>query len=93
MKHALPEKRNPYRMRDKALEDGWQTLDTIPRYGEGVFLVLTFSGLIRTARMARRFPRIKKADGYGPERVTVIATESGNYLTAIAWKWPVEPSN
>ena len=50
MKHAVPKRRDPFEMLDEALQTGWNRLDTIPLKGEGEFLVLTVSGLIRMAR-------------------------------------------
>lgn len=90
MKHTLPEKRDPFRMQEKALDEGWQTVESIPLRGEGEFMVLTMSGLIRKARQVRTHPRIKRADGYGPARVTVVGVETGNYLAAIAWRWDLD---
>lgn len=92
MKHAMPQRRDPKEMQRQALAEGWQPLSKIPKRGEGEYIVLTFSGLIRRARSHRLEPRIRAADGRGPERTTVVATESGNYLTAIAWRWPSEPN-
>lgn len=88
MKHALPTRRNPHQMAADALTSGWHSVDTVPLKGEGAFLVLTLSGLIRLAKNRRHYRKIRKSDGYGPERITVNAVESGNYLGAIAWKWP-----
>ena len=86
MKHDLPKRRDPYDMLQKALADGWHSVDTIPLKGEGEFMVLTISGLTRRARSRRTFRAARAADGYGPSRTTVCAVESGNYLGAIAWK-------
>lgn len=33
---------------------------------------------------------LRKADGYAPERMTVVSVETGNYLGAMTWKWPDE---
>ncbi len=71
-----------------ALASGWHSVDDIPLKGEGVFLVLTLSGLVRHARNRRTYRKIRRADGYGPRRLTVNAVDTGNYLGAIAWKWP-----
>lgn len=90
MKHANPERRDPYKMLDRALADGWNTVETIPLKGDGQFLVLTLSGLIRLAHNRKSFRIARKADGYGPQRTTVISVEKGNYLGAIAWRWPEE---
>lgn len=89
VKHVVPNRRNPYKMLENALLEGWQTVDNIPLKGEGAFLVLTISGLTRLARNRKTFHAPRAADGYGPKRTTVCAAESGNYLGAIAWK-PVE---
>ncbi len=86
MKHSVPKRRDPYAMLEKALEDGWQTVDTIPLKGEGQFLVMTLSGLIKLSHNRRHYRRFKDADGYGPMRISVNAVVSGNYLAAIAWK-------
>lgn len=75
-------------MLEEALESGWQDIDTVPLSGEGEFLALTVSGLVRLARNRKAFRNPRKADGYGPKRMTVISVETGNYLGAIAWKWP-----
>ena len=73
-------------MLDEALKNGWRTLETIPLKGDGEFMVITLSGLVRRARSRAEFTRIKKADAYGPKRTTVISATSGNYLAAIAWR-------
>ncbi|MCC1480139.1 hypothetical protein [Roseibaca sp. Y0-43] len=88
MKHVTPRRRDPFDMLDHALRTGWNTLDTIPLKGEGEFLVLTVSGLVRLARNARQQRNTRKADAYGPERTTVSSVKTGNYLGAIAWRWP-----
>lgn len=75
-------------MLEMAQADGWHTVDTIPLNGDGEFLVLTLSGLIRLSRNTKHFRNARRADGYGPKRTTVISVETGNYLGAIAWKWP-----
>lgn len=88
LKHDHPERRDPYRMLEKALQAGWQDVDTIPLKGEGSFEVMTLSGLIRLSRNRKTFRRARPADGYGPSRTIVCAVDSGNYLAAIAWRWP-----
>jgi len=88
VKHSVPKRRNPHEMASEALASGWHSLDTIPLRDEGEFLVLTVSGLVRLARNRRSYRKIRKSDGYGPNRLTVNAVGSGNYLGAIAWKWP-----
>lgn len=79
---------DPYMLLERAISEGWSSVDTIPISGEGEFLVVTLKGLVRLARSraARRICR--RADGWGPKRSTVVAVETGNYLGAIAWKWP-----
>ena len=62
-------------------------MDNIPLAGEGEFLVLTMSGLIRKAGNRKKFRRTRIADAWGPARTSVIGIASGNYLAAIAWKW------
>jgi hypothetical protein len=69
-----------------ALDHGWNPTSTIPLAGEGLFLALTLRGLIREVRTRSSVLRIRPADAYGPQRVTVKAAKSGNYLAAIAWK-------
>ena len=76
-------------MLESALEGDWQPIDSVPLKGEGHFLVLTISGLERLARNRRFTRRFRDADGYGPRRATVCSVETGNYLGAIAWKWPL----
>lgn len=88
MKHSLPKRRDPYKMLEDALTTGWQAIDTVPLKTEGEFLVLTLSGLIRLSRNRKAFRNPRSADGYGPKRMTVSSVETGNYLAAIAWKWP-----
>jgi len=88
MHHSVPKKRDPFAMLDAALEAGWQPVDTIPLKGEGPFMVLTLSGMERLARNRREVRRVRPADGHGPARTTVGAVVSGNYLAAIAWRWP-----
>lgn len=75
-------------MTAQALASGWKDVSSIPLKGEGVFLVLTLSGLVRRATNRRSYRKIRRADGYGPKRLTVNAVDSGNYLGAVAWRWP-----
>lgn len=89
MKHSIPKRRDTYEMLEQALTSGWQTVDTIPLKGEGEFMVLTLSGLTRLSRSRGFFRNIRKADSYGPKRISVNSVETGNYLAAIAWKWQV----
>ena len=86
MKHTVPRKRDPFVMLSDALVSGWETVDSLPLRGDGAFLVLTLSGLVRRARNRNRELRFRRADAYGPKRATVVAEDSGNYLAAIAWK-------
>ncbi len=88
MKHVAPKRRDPFEMLEDALQSGWNRLDTIPLKGEGEFLVLTVSGLVRLARNTRTTRKPRKADAYGPERTTVNSVKTGNYLGAMAWRWP-----
>ncbi|NRB04154.1 MAG: hypothetical protein HRU30_12920 [Rhodobacteraceae bacterium] len=88
MKHAVPERRKPYKMLEQALADGWESVHNIPLKGEGEFVVLTLSGLIKLARNRKVHRITRKADGYGPARTTVVSVRTGNYLGAIAWRWP-----
>lgn len=86
MKHDTPRRRDPNAMLSEALLNGWETVDTIPVRGDGVFLALTLSGLIRRAHNRNIDRKARRADAYGPKRSTVVASDSGNYLAAIAWK-------
>ena len=88
MKHEVPTRRDPFKMLEDALADGWQDVETIPVKGEGEFWVLTISGLVRLARNRNYYRRHRENDAYGPRRTTVCSVETGNYLGAIAWKWP-----
>lgn len=88
MRHEAPKRRDPNMMLSDALADGWQTVETLPLSGEGTFLALTLSGLIRLSRNRNKSHKSRRADQYGPKRSTVAAVDSGNYLAAIAWKWP-----
>jgi len=90
MKHSVPKRRDPYKMLQAALETGWSSVEDIPLKGEGLFMVLTVSGLVRYAKNRNKERRFRRADGYGPMRATVVAVDSGNYLGAIAWRWPDE---
>lgn len=75
-------------MLEDALASGWQAVDTIPLNGDGEFMVLTLSGLVRRSKSRGFYRNIRKADSYGPMRITVNSVTTGNYLAAIAWKWP-----
>ena len=88
MKHSILKRRDTYEMLEDALMSGWQTIDNVPLLGEGEFIVLTLSGLTRRSKNRRSIRNFRKADSYGPKRVSVNSVESGNYLAAIAWKWP-----
>lgn len=88
MTDATPKRRDPFEMLADALQSDWQELDTIPLKNEGPFLVLTVSGLVRLARNGKTARKPRKADAYGPERTTVNSVKTGNYLGAMAWKWP-----
>lgn len=93
MKHETPKRRDPFEMLQEALQVGWNTLDTIPLKGDGEFLVLTVSGLVRLARNRKTERKPRKADAYGPERTIVNSVKTGNYLGAMAWRWPTETSD
>jgi len=88
LKHTKPKRRDPFEMLEDGIQSGWQRLDTIPLKGEGEFLVLTVSGLIRLARNGKSGRKPRRADAYGPERMTVNSVKTGNYLGAMAWRWP-----
>lgn len=88
MKHSNPKRRDPFKMFDDAIASDWNAVDTIPLSGEGEFMVMTLSGLVRRAKSRGFFRNIRKADSYGPMRITVNSVTTGNYLAAIAWKWP-----
>lgn len=90
MKHQIPTRRNPFDMLAQALRNGWQGVETIPVKGDGVFWVITMSGLVRLSRNRNYHRRFRESDAYGPRRATVCSVETGNYLGAIAWKWPEE---
>lgn len=79
---------DPYLLLERALEDGWQDIDTIPIAGDGEFLVITIKGLVRLARNRKKTRIARRADGWGPKRTTVASVKTGNYIGAIAWKWP-----
>ncbi len=82
---------DPFALLEEALNDGWQTVDTIPLAGEGMFLALTITGIQRVVRNRNSERRVRRADAYGPARASVIGVDSGNYLGAIAWKWRDDP--
>lgn len=86
LKHAIPKRRDPFDMLASAVDAGWETVASIPLKGEGMFWVLTLSGLVRLARNRKPFRQARPKDGYGPMRTTVSSVETGNYLAAIAWK-------
>lgn len=88
MEHSVPRKRDPSKLLSEALNEGWETVNSLPVRGDGVFLALTLSGLIRRAHNRNVERKARRADAYGPKRSNVVAEESGNYLAAIAWKWP-----
>ncbi len=88
MKHYVPKRRDPFDMLEEAILEGWQSIDIVPLEGEGEFLALTLSGLVRLSRNRKPFRNPRRADGYGPKRMVVNSTKTGNYLAAIAWKWP-----
>lgn len=88
MIHDHPKKRDPNGMLSDALAEGWETVDTLPLRGDGIFMALTLSGLTRRAHNRNSVRKSRRADAYGPKRSTVVAVESGNYLSAIAWMWP-----
>jgi hypothetical protein len=81
---------DPYLILERAVSDGWQSIDTIPLADEGTFWVITIKGLMRMARNRSLTRRARRADGWGPARTTVVSVDSGNYLGAIAWRWPDE---
>ncbi|CUX82360.1 MAG: hypothetical protein HLUCCA05_01815 [Roseibaca calidilacus] len=89
MKHSTPKRRDSFEMLEEALQSGWSSLETIPLKGEGEFLVLTVSGLVRLARNGKTYRKPRRADAYGPERTTVNSVKTGNYLGAMAWRWPI----
>lgn len=79
---------DPFALLEQSLMNGWQAVETIPLAGEGVFLALTITGIVREVRSRNTERRIRRADSYGPARASVIGVDTGNYLAAIAWKWP-----
>lgn len=81
---------DPYLILERARSQGWQSIETVPLAGDGVFQVVTIKGLVRLARNRSVVRKLRRADGWGPARATVVAVESGNYLGAIAWRWPDE---
>lgn len=88
MKNGAPPKRDPNVMLVEALAAGWKTVDTLPLRGEGTFMALTVSGLTRRVRNRNSVRKYRRADVYGPKRANVVAVDSGNYLSAIAWNMP-----
>ena len=80
-----------FQLYQAAVDDGWRSVKSIPLAGQGPFEALTIRGLIRKVKTRSPVLRIRRADGYGPERVTVKAVASGNYLAAIAWR-PLQDS-
>ncbi|WP_298290564.1 hypothetical protein [uncultured Litoreibacter sp.] len=78
---------DPFALLEDALKNGWQTVETIPLAGEGMFLALTITGIVRLVRNRNSDRRVRRADAYGPARISVISVDRGNYLGAIAWKW------
>ena len=75
-----------FHLHELAISTGWQSIHTIPVAGQGAFMALTLRGLIREVKTRSPVRRIRRKDAYGPDRVTVKAVVSGNYLAAIAWK-------
>ncbi|MEL6639953.1 MAG: hypothetical protein AAGL17_08030 [Cyanobacteria bacterium J06576_12] len=75
-----------FQLYEVAIDAGWRSVRSIPLAGQGPFEALTIRGLIRIVKTRSPVLRIRRADGYGPERVTVKAITSGNYLAAIAWR-------
>lgn len=88
MIHDTPRKQSTDGMLADALAEGWETVDTLPLRGDGIFIALTLSGLTRHVHNRNSLRKSRRADAYGPKRSTVVAVDSGNYLSAIAWKWP-----
>lgn len=89
LKDSLSKPReSPFKVLEQALQNGWQTVDTIPLAGDGSFMVITLTGKERRAKNRSSKPTLRRADGWGPKRTTVVAIPSGNYLGAIAWRWP-----
>ena len=88
MKSSDSEHRQPFKMLEEALAEGWLPIDSIPLAGEGEFLALTLSGLVRLVKNRKTDRKPRRADGYGPKRTSVNSVETGNYLAAIAWRWP-----
>jgi hypothetical protein len=79
---------DPYLILERALTHGWQGIETVPLADEGVFQVVTIKGLVRLARNRSLVRKFRRADGWGPKRATVVSVDTGNYLGAIAWRWP-----
>lgn len=90
MKHETPPKRDPNVMLTEALAAGWETVDTLPLRGDGAFMALTVSGLTRRVHNRNSVRKSRRADVYGPKRANVVAVDSGNYLSAIAWNMPTD---
>lgn len=80
---------DPFALLELAQARGWHSVDTVPLRGDGVFMALTLKGLERRVRNRSTTRTLRRADAWGPQRCSVIAVESGNYLAAIAWK-PVD---
>ncbi|GFE48884.1 hypothetical protein So717_06370 [Roseobacter cerasinus] len=80
---------DPYALVERAFEQGWLPIHSIPLAGEGEFTVLTLTGLVRKAKNRKTTRRFRRSDKYGPARTTVVAVKTGNYLAAIAWR-PIE---
>lgn len=77
---------DPFALLDMAQTRGWKAVDTIPLREDGPFMALTLKGLERLVRNRSETRILRRADGWGPARCSVIAVETGNYLAAIAWK-------
>lgn len=88
MKHNIPERRDPFNILQRALSNGWSTMESVSGPDDGHFLVVTMSGLIRLAKNHRYVMRLKGQNGYGPAGVVVRGVATKSYHSAIAWKWP-----
>ncbi len=77
---------DPFALVELAFEQGWQPIHNIPLAGEGEFIVLTLTGLIRPAKNRKTERTFRRSDKYGPARTSVVSVETGIYLAAIAWK-------
>ena len=84
--HNTQTGQSAYDLLDKAVAQGWSSVETIPLFGQGSFMALTQFGLIRRAQNTQTERRIQSADRNGPNRTSVVSIESGNALVAIAWK-------